>query len=45
VIAAEALAQADRGWLDRVINRRVPVERWSEGLERQPQDVKPIITC
>jgi threonine dehydrogenase-like Zn-dependent dehydrogenase len=43
-MAAEALAQADRGWLDRVINRRVPLERWSEALERQGPDVKPIIT-
>ena len=43
-MAAEALARADRGWLDRVINRRVPVERWSEALERQGDDVKPIIT-
>ena len=43
-MAAAALARADRGWLDRVINRRVPVERWSEALERQKHDVKPIIT-
>jgi glucose 1-dehydrogenase len=43
-MAAQALAQADRGWLDRVINRRVPLERWSEALERQGHDVKPIIT-
>ncbi len=42
--AADALARADRGWLDRVITRRVPVERWNEALERQPTDVKPIIT-
>ena len=34
--AADALARADRGWLDRVINRRVPVERWNDALERQP---------
>jgi threonine dehydrogenase-like Zn-dependent dehydrogenase len=43
-MAADALAQADRGWLDRVINRCVPVERWSEALDRQAHDVKPIIT-
>ena len=43
-MAAAALARADRGWLDRVINRRVPVERWSEAFERQRHDVKPIIT-
>src|SRR5215213_1803148 len=32
--AADALARADRGWLDRVINRRVPLEQWSDALER-----------
>jgi threonine dehydrogenase-like Zn-dependent dehydrogenase len=43
-MAAEALARADRGWLDRLITRRVPVEQWSEALARRPDDVKPIIT-
>ena len=43
-MAAEALAKADRGWLDRVINRRVPVEHWNDALERRGTDVKPIIT-
>jgi len=43
-MAAEALGQADRGWLDRMINRRVPVEHWSDALERRGTDVKPIIT-
>jgi threonine dehydrogenase-like Zn-dependent dehydrogenase len=42
-LGAEALAKADRRWLDRVINRSVPLERWSQALERQPDDVKPII--
>jgi hypothetical protein len=41
--AADALARAERGWLDRVISRVVPVERWSEALERTPDDVKPIV--
>jgi glucose 1-dehydrogenase len=40
---AEALAKADPGWLERVITRRVPLERWHEALARQPGDVKPII--
>ena len=35
-MAAEALANADRTWLDRVINRRVPVERWHDALDRRP---------
>jgi threonine dehydrogenase-like Zn-dependent dehydrogenase len=42
--AADALGRADRGWLQRVITRAVPVERWAEALERTPHDVKPIIT-
>jgi threonine dehydrogenase-like Zn-dependent dehydrogenase len=41
--AAEALVRAERGWLDRLISRVVPVERWSEALERTPDDVKPIV--
>ena len=41
--AAQALARADTEWLDRLITRRVPLERWSEALRRQPTDVKPII--
>src|ERR687897_524216 len=41
--AAEALAQADRGWLERIITRRVPPEQWSDALERRPDDVKTVI--
>jgi glucose 1-dehydrogenase len=41
--AAEALAQADRSWLERLITRRVPLERFREALERQPDDVKVVI--
>ena len=41
--AAEALAQADPGWLERIITRRVLPERWSEALERRSDDVKAII--
>jgi threonine dehydrogenase-like Zn-dependent dehydrogenase len=41
--AAKALAEADRGWLERLITRRVPLDRWSEAPERQPGDVKAII--
>ena len=40
---AEALAKADRSWLERLITRRVPLERWQEALKRQPDDVKAII--
>jgi threonine dehydrogenase-like Zn-dependent dehydrogenase len=42
-LGAEALARADRRWLERLVSREVPVERWSEALVRQPDDVKPVI--
>jgi glucose 1-dehydrogenase len=41
--AADALARADRGWLARLITRRVSLDRWGEALERRPDDVKSII--
>jgi threonine dehydrogenase-like Zn-dependent dehydrogenase len=42
--AVDALARADRRWLERLISRRVPLERWQEALVRGPTDVKPVIT-
>jgi threonine dehydrogenase-like Zn-dependent dehydrogenase len=42
-LAADALARADRKWLHRLITRRVPLERWSEALDRRPDDVKVIV--
>jgi len=41
--AVAALAQADRSWLQQLISRRVPLERWPEALVRGPNDVKPVI--
>lgn len=41
--AAAALSLADRGWLHRLITRRVPLERWQDGFRREPHDVKTII--
>ena len=41
--AAAALARADPDWLQRLISRRVPLARWSEALERRPDDVKVVI--
>jgi len=38
--AAKALAAADRGWLSRLISRRVPLDRWAEAFEERPDDVK-----
>ena len=41
--AAAALAKADPGWLERLITRRVPLDQWSDALQRRPDDVKAII--
>lgn len=42
--AAEALGRADHGWLDRLLTRRVPLQRFSEAFEPQPDDVKTVVT-
>jgi threonine dehydrogenase-like Zn-dependent dehydrogenase len=42
--AADALAKADRAWLARLLNRRVPLAQWQEAIQRNPDDVKVIIT-
>jgi threonine dehydrogenase-like Zn-dependent dehydrogenase len=41
--AAEALAQADNAWLERLITRRVPLDRWSEALTREEHDIKVVV--
>jgi threonine dehydrogenase-like Zn-dependent dehydrogenase len=41
--AADALAKADRTWLERLVTRRVPLDRWQDALQRQPDDVKVVI--
>jgi glucose 1-dehydrogenase len=41
--AAAALAKSDPKWLARVVSRRVPLERWADALNRNPDDVKVII--
>lgn len=43
-LGAAALARADRRWLERLITRRVPLDRWQEALEQRPGDVKTILT-
>jgi len=40
---ADALAKADRSWLQRLVSRKVPLEQWAQALERQPDDVKVVI--
>ncbi|MGC3000226.1 glucose 1-dehydrogenase [Streptomyces sp. G35A] len=41
--AADALATADRNWLERLITRRVPLTHAAEAFEDQPDDVKVVI--
>ncbi|HEX6590136.1 MAG TPA: glucose 1-dehydrogenase [Longimicrobiales bacterium] len=42
-LAAGALAAADRGWLERLITRRLPLERFADALEKVKGDVKTVI--
>ena len=42
-LAAQALASADRAWLERLITRRVPLERFEEALDSRPEDVKVVL--
>jgi glucose 1-dehydrogenase len=42
--AAEALAQADPGWLAGLITRRVPLEVWEDAYARKPDDIKTILS-
>jgi glucose 1-dehydrogenase len=42
-VAADALARADKRWLGSLITRRVPLERWTEALERRGDDIKVVI--
>jgi glucose 1-dehydrogenase len=42
-MAAEALARADKSWLERLITRRVPLERCNEALEHRKGEIKVVI--
>jgi glucose 1-dehydrogenase len=42
-MAAEALARADKGWIARLISRRVPLDHFSEALEQRRGDIKVVI--
>ncbi len=42
--AAEALARADLDWLERLVSRRVPLERFADAFEPQDDDVKVALT-
>jgi len=41
--AGEALLGADRRWLERLITRRTPLERWRDALEKAEDDIKNVI--
>jgi threonine dehydrogenase-like Zn-dependent dehydrogenase len=41
--AGEALAKADPAWLESLITRTVPLERWQEALEKGEDDVKVVV--
>jgi glucose 1-dehydrogenase len=41
--AAEALAKADKKWLDRLITRRVPLGEWRDAFQPQPDDIKVVV--
>ncbi len=41
--AVDALATADPAWLRRMITRRIPLARWTDALERQPEDIKVVV--
>ncbi|MGH3947128.1 MAG: glucose 1-dehydrogenase [Pseudonocardiaceae bacterium] len=43
-LAAVALARADLDWLDRMITRRVPLDRAADAFDPQPDDVKVVVT-
>ncbi len=41
--AVQALGRADRGWLERLITRRVPLERFEDALTKGEDDVKVVV--
>jgi threonine dehydrogenase-like Zn-dependent dehydrogenase len=41
--AAHALERADRDWLGRLITRDVPLDRWSDALEKGDEDIKVVV--
>ena len=41
--AAQALARADRGWLERILTRRVPLDDFRKAYEKSPGEVKTVV--
>jgi glucose 1-dehydrogenase len=42
--AAQALAAAELDWLERLVTRRVPLERFADALTAKPDDIKVVLT-
>ncbi|HZP10875.1 MAG TPA: glucose 1-dehydrogenase [Nevskiaceae bacterium] len=42
-LGAEALARADRAWLEKLITRRVPLSKWQDAFQRRDDDVKVVL--
>lgn len=42
-VGAEALAQADQGWLTDLITRQVSLDRWEDAYTRGPDDIKTVL--
>jgi threonine dehydrogenase-like Zn-dependent dehydrogenase len=42
-MAAGTLAKADRGWLERLITRRVPLDKWQDAFRSRPEDIKVVL--
>ena len=42
-LAVEALDSAGRDWLEGLVTRRVPVERWQDALDKRADDVKVVL--
>ena len=43
-LAAQALAKADVDWLERLVSRRLPLERFEEAFDKQDDDIKVALT-
>ena len=40
---AQALARAERGWLESLITRQVPLSQWRDAYDRRADDIKAVI--
>jgi glucose 1-dehydrogenase len=41
--AVDALAAADRSWLERLVSRTVPLSDWPSALNKTPDDIKVAV--